>query len=178
MSLGLALASVAASSTNAHAQSQRQVTFAKDVAPILQRSCQSCPNGPAPQSLVTYEDVRPWARAIQQRTAAREMPPWYIDKNVGIQKFKNDSSLRDEEIATLAAWVANGAQNGNPADMPQPRRFAGPNEWTIGEPDLIVSSPVVTVAAMGADLSCGPSGLPDTADLKVRTTANCATRST
>src|SRR5687768_14111131 len=70
------------------------VTFTKDVAPILQRSCISChrPGQSAPMSLMTYEEVRPWVRAIKTRVAAREMPPWYIDKNVGIQKFKDDPS--------------------------------------------------------------------------------------
>src|SRR5262245_62108877 len=75
------------------------VTFTKDIAPILQRSCQNChrADGVAPMSLVTYEDVRPWAKAIKQRTSIGPhrgvMPPWYIEKNVGIQKYKNDPSL-------------------------------------------------------------------------------------
>src|SRR6059036_4363520 len=74
------------------------VTFTKDVAPILQRSCQSChrPGSLAPMSLITYDDVRPWARAIKLKTSLREMPPWFIEKNVGIQRFKDDPSLSDE----------------------------------------------------------------------------------
>src|SRR5690242_10227659 len=74
-------------------------TFTKDIAPILQRSCENChrPDGVAPMSLVSYEDVRPWARAIKQRTSvgprAGVMPPWYVEKNIGIQKFHNDPSL-------------------------------------------------------------------------------------
>ena len=65
-----------------------EVTFTKDVAPILQRSCQSChrPGSVAPMSLITYEDVRPWARAVKQKTRTREMPPWFIEKNVGVRK--------------------------------------------------------------------------------------------
>src|SRR5881397_729984 len=80
-----------------------QVTFTKEVAPILQRSCVTCnrPGEVAPMSLVTYEDVRPWARAIKTRVTAREMPPWHIDRTIGIQKFKDDPSLSDEEIATI-----------------------------------------------------------------------------
>ena len=76
-----------------------EVTFTKHVAPILQRSCENChrPDGVAPMSLRTYEEVRPWARAIKQRTGmgprAGVMPPWYVEKNIGIQKFKNDPSL-------------------------------------------------------------------------------------
>src|SRR5215475_5511570 len=101
-----------------------EVTFTKDVAPVLQRSCQNChrSDGVAPMSLVTYEDVRPYARAIKQRTGigphAGVMPPWYVEKNIGIQKFQNDPSLSDEEIAKIAKWADNGAPRGNPADMP------------------------------------------------------------
>src|SRR4051812_12700268 len=77
-----------------------QVTFAKDVAPIFQRSCQNChrPGAVAPMSLIGYEDARPWARSIKNRVSKREMPPWTLDKNVGIQEMKNDISLTDEEI--------------------------------------------------------------------------------
>src|SRR5262245_36424307 len=72
-----------------------QVTFSKHIAPILQRSCQNChrPGSIAPMSLLTYEDVRPWARSIKLKTALREMPPWFIEKTIGIQKFKDDPSL-------------------------------------------------------------------------------------
>ena len=83
-------------------------------------------------SLLTYEDVRPWARAIKQRTSQREMPPWFIEKNVGIQQFKDDPSLSDAEIALIAKWVDSGAPRGNPADMPPPRQFPDGIEWTIG----------------------------------------------
>jgi len=131
-----------------------QVTFTKDVAPVLQRSCQTChrPGGMAPMSLLTYEDVRPWARAIQKRTSAREMPPWFIERNVGIQKFKDDISLSDEEIAKIAKWADAGSPRGNPADMPPPLKFADGAEWTFGKPDLVVSSEVVTVEAVAPDL--------------------------
>src|SRR2546425_1067241 len=95
----------------------RQVTFTKDVAPIMQRACQNChrPDSMAPMSFLTYEDVRPWARAIKQKVASREMPPWYIDRTVGISKFKDDISLSDREIETIAAWADQGAARGNPA---------------------------------------------------------------
>ena len=134
------------------AERDAQVTFAKDVAPILQRSCENChrPGGGAPMSLVSYSDVRPWARSIKNRTMAGEMPPWFIDKNIGIQHFKDDPSLSREEIATIAAWVDNGAKRGNPADMPAPREWSDAG-WSFGEPDLIVSSPVGTVEAEAAD---------------------------
>ena len=91
--------------TDAQQPSTDEVTFTKDIAPILQRSCQDChrPDGVAPMSLITYEEVRPWARAIKTRTGlgprAGVMPPWFVEKNIGIQKFKNDPSLSDAEIA-------------------------------------------------------------------------------
>src|SRR6185369_4375408 len=104
---------------------QRQVTFTKDVAPIFQAHCQVChrPDTFAPMSLLTYEQARPWAKSIKQKVVAREMPPWYIDKHVGIHNFKNDVSLSDQEIATLVKWADSGAPKGNPADMPPPRQF-------------------------------------------------------
>jgi hypothetical protein len=134
--------------------SARQVTFSKDVAPILQRSCVNChrPGEMAPMSLMTYEEARPWARAIKTRVSLREMPPWHIDRTIGITKFKNDPSLSDGEIATIVKWVDAGAPRGNPADMPAPRQFADSNEWQIGKPDLIIKFPAYTVPAAGPDL--------------------------
>jgi hypothetical protein len=132
----------------------QQVTFTKDVAPILQRSCVTCHRSgqSAPMSLMTYEDARPWSRSIKNRVVAREMPPWHIDRHVGIQKFKNDPSLSDSEIATIVAWVDGGAPRGNPADMPPPRQFADGSEWAFGKPDLVVRFPAYTVPAAGPDL--------------------------
>jgi hypothetical protein len=119
------------------------VTFTKDVAPILQKSCQNChrPGAIAPMSLVNYQDVRPWARSIKTKVVAREMPPWYIDRHIGIQKFKDDPSLTNAEVATIVKWVDAGAPQGNPADMPKPRVFADVDKWHIGKPDMIVSLP-------------------------------------
>ena len=73
-------------------------------------------------SLLTYEEVRPWARAIRDKTAQREMPPWYIERNVGVRAFKEDASLTDDEIATIGAWVDAGASRGNPGNRPRARR--------------------------------------------------------
>ena len=131
----------------------RQVTFNKDVAPILQRSCQNChrPDSIAPMSFLTYEDVRPWARAIKTKTSAREMPPWFIDRTVGITQFKDDPSLSDRDIETIAAWADGGAVRGNPADLPAPRQFENADIWHIGKPDLIVQSAKHTVPATGSD---------------------------
>jgi hypothetical protein len=135
------------------AKAARDVTFTKDVAPILQRSCQRChrPESVAPMSLITYEEARPWARSMKARTALREMPPWFVEKNIGIQQFKDDISLTDDEIATFAAWADAGAPRGDPGDMPPPIKWADANEWTIGTPDLIVSTPLINMPAVGAD---------------------------
>src|SRR5215831_12502939 len=102
------------------APSASPFTFTRDVAPILQKSCQNChrPGSIAPMSLLTYEDARPWARSIKTRIEMRQMPPWHVDRSVGIRKFKDDPSLSDREIATLVAWVDGGAARGNPADLP------------------------------------------------------------
>src|SRR6266576_1215517 len=105
------------------AESPKPITFSKDIAPIFQAKCQEChePGSIAPMSLITYQDVRPWARSIKERVAARQMPPWHIDKTVGVQKFKNDMSLSDEQIATIVAWIDGGALQGDPKDLPPPK---------------------------------------------------------
>ncbi len=124
----------------------REVTFTKDVAPILRRSCQNChrPGSIAPMSLLTYQDARPWARSIREKVVLRRMPPWHIDRNIGITKFKDDPSLTDAEIATISKWVDQGALEGDPADMPPPRQFGDVDQWHIGKPDLVVSMPKCT----------------------------------
>jgi hypothetical protein len=148
-----------------------EVTFTKDIAPILQRGCQRChnPNGVAPMPLTTYEEVRPWARSIKTRTGLGPhrgvMPPWFLEKDLGIQRFKNDVSLRDEEIATIANWVDAGSPRGNPADMPAPLNFDNTNAWTIGEPDLILQSKEITVPPTApdwwGDVGVVPTGLTE-----------------
>jgi hypothetical protein len=123
--------------------SSAPVTFSKDVAPILQKSCQNChrPGAIAPMSLLTYQDARPWARSIKAKVTAREMPPWYIDRHIGINKFKDDPSLTESEIATIVKWVDAGTPAGTAADMPAPRQFSDVDKWHIGKPDMIVSLP-------------------------------------
>src|SRR4051794_7023486 len=103
---------------SAQPQTSAAVTFSKDVAPILQKSCQSChrPGAIAPMSLLTYQDARRGAGSNKAKVPARERPPWYIDRHIGITKFKDDPSLTDAEVATIARWVDQGAPAGNPKD--------------------------------------------------------------
>ena len=134
-----------------------EVTYSKDIAPILQRSCENChrPNGAGPMSLTTYEEVRPWARAIKQRTGigphAGVMPPWYMEKNIGIQRYKDDPSLSAVEVAMVAKWADSGAPRGNPADMPAAKVWSDGNVWRIGTPDLVVKGKDIVVKANAPD---------------------------
>ncbi len=119
---------------------QNAPTFSRDVAPILYRKCLGChrPGEIAPMSLITYQDVRPWARAIREKVIAREMPPWHADPAHG--RFRNDRSLTDEEIGTIVKWVDGGARQGDPARMPDLPAFA--TGWQIGTPDVVFEMPV------------------------------------
>jgi hypothetical protein len=159
-SAALALLALVGPSRPAAAAAQESladVTFSRDLAPILQRSCQSChnPSGGAPMSLVTYPEVRRYAARIAERTAIRDrmgaMPPWYVEKDIGIQHFKNDPSLSDQELAMIRAWVENGAPEGDPADLPEPLVFAEDIGWKLGEPDLIVSTGELFVGSEDPD---------------------------
>jgi mono/diheme cytochrome c family protein len=132
-------------------------TFARDVAPIFQQKCQAChrPESIAPMSLITYEDVRPWARSIRTRVAARQMPPWHLDKTVGVQHFENDASLSDKQIDTILRWVDAGAPAGDMKDMPPAMKWPSGDTWEFaekfGKPDLIVKSPAWHMAAQAQD---------------------------
>ena len=104
-----------------NAQADEGATFTRDVLPVLQRSCQQChrPGTGAPMSLLTYEDTRPWARAIRDRVVARQMPPWHLDRSIG--EYVADPSLTDSEIATIVSWVSAGARH-----LSWPRSTNGP----------------------------------------------------
>jgi hypothetical protein len=128
-------------------------TFSRDVAPILYRSCVNChrPGQIAPMSLVTYDTARPWARSIKDRVVRREMPPWHVNRDVGIKAYKDDPSLSDAEIDTIARWVDGGAPRGADREMPPLPVYPSDDSWSIGTPDLIVSAPTYTVKANMAD---------------------------
>jgi hypothetical protein len=145
-----ALVMTAAAAAPAFAQTAPAPTFTKDVAPIFQAKCESChrPDSIAPMSLVTYEQSRPWARSIRDRVQTRQMPPWHLDKSLGIQHFENDRSLSDREIDTIVKWVAAGAPKGDMKDMPKPVEWPSDDVWNFeklyGKPDLVLKSPAYT----------------------------------
>src|SRR5216684_191553 len=133
VSMALAVGAVVASAIPASAADGKTVTFTRDVAPIFQQKCESChrPDNMAPMSLITYEEARPWAKSIAARVGGRQMPPWHIDKTIGIQKFKNDRSLNDDQIDTILKWVAAGAPKGDPKDMPAAKVWPDESKWQL-----------------------------------------------
>ena len=145
-----ASATIAVASGQAAAQSppnSAPVTFTRDVLPILQKNCQSChrPGQIGPMPLLSYQQARPWARAIRQQVATRTMPPWHADPRYG--HFVNDRSLKQSDIETLVAWADGGAVEGDPRDAPPPVTWA-PDGWLV-EPDLVVTLPDYQVPASG-----------------------------
>ncbi|WP_423925995.1 hypothetical protein [Candidatus Palauibacter sp.] len=151
---------------NGHAE----VTFNRDVMPILQANCQEChqEGSIAPMPLLTYRDAYRWASGIRDKVSNRIMPPWHLDPTVGIQEFRNDRSLSSDEIGTILAWIDGGRVEGDPADLPPPAEFPDPNEWRLidefGEPDLVIASEPYTLEAVTMDKwfrPVTPSGLTE-----------------
>jgi mono/diheme cytochrome c family protein len=143
------LAGLLLSSVTSGYAADRKATYYEDVAPIMQANCQSChrPSGlnigslVAPMSLLTYEETRPWARAILRKVKAREMPPWFASEPKGV--FSNERGLTDNEIQTIVAWVEAGAPAGDKSKAtPAPVAIeADSGGWSLGKPDLIVKMP-------------------------------------
>lgn len=133
-------------------------TFTRDIAPIFQARCEECHRAgtAAPMALVTYEETRPWAKSIKERVVKREMPPWHMDKNVGVKHFENDRSLTDAQIDTIVRWVDAGAPKGDPKDMPVAKQWPKEDTWVtaklLGEPSFVVSSEAYTMPARGQDV--------------------------
>lgn len=116
-----------------------QVTFYKDVMPVLQKNCQGChrPGEAAPMSFLSYDQTRPWAKAMKQAVLTRQMPPWFADPHYG--KFSNDRTLSQADIDTLVSWADTGAKAGDPNDGPKPIDFV--EGWRIGKPDVVIEMP-------------------------------------
>ena len=140
------------------AAAQEQITFTKHVAPIIQQKCQVChsPNSVAPMSLITYKDVKEYADEIKEKVGNRVMPPWHVDRTVGIHDFKNDRGLNEQQIATLLRWIDGGMPEGRKEDMPAAPKFADAAGWGLTaqmgrQPDLVLKSPAYTIAARGQD---------------------------
>jgi mono/diheme cytochrome c family protein len=142
----------------ASAGNAAEVTYAKDVASIIQNSCTVChrPGGIGPMNLVTYEDARRYARRIREQVANELMPPYYYDRDIGIQELQHDWRLSREQINTVVAWVDQGAPLGDPADMPPAPNLIETEEWAFlsdyGQPDVIVRSTAIDVPANGLDM--------------------------
>ena len=138
-------------------QAQSSPTFAADVAPILYESCAGChqPSGIGPMSLLSYEDARRYASRIKRKVASREMPPWHLDRTIGIQEYKNDISLSDAEIETIVQWVDAGAPEGDPANLPTLPELPDGSQFqledVLGPPDFVIEAPAVTIAANAQD---------------------------
>ena len=147
----------------AQSHAQEMPTYSKDIAPILQEKCASChnPEGIGPMPLQNYEQVKPFAALIHDRTSKRIMPPWHIDTGIGIQSFKNDASLSDDQINIIEDWFLAGAPEGNQADLPAPVEFPSGAAWQLGDelgpPDLIIKSSPYDVIANGQDQWWTPS---------------------
>jgi hypothetical protein len=156
--LGGLIASIGAPGLSAQA-ADGEVTFAKDIAIILQENCQVChqPGSIAPMSLMTYEEAAPWAPLIANRVSEGVMPPFPIDGSIGIQEFKNDVRLSADEIRKVEQWAASGAPLGDVADMPPPKEWPDFTEhWNYAEvfdraPDFVIASPPYVVTANGMD---------------------------
>jgi len=132
-----ALCFVVSPETNASAPGKKEVTFTRDVASILYNNCAEChrPNDIAPMSLLSYKEVRPWARSIKEKVVNREMPPWSPDPAYG--EFTNDHRLAQKDIDTIVAWVDQGAKEGNHKDLPKMPEFVA-GGWEIGKPDVVL----------------------------------------
>jgi mono/diheme cytochrome c family protein len=139
IALAALCAGVAYSSSSAAKNSAAALTFNKDIAPIFYKNCAGCHRAGeiAPMSLLTYQEVRPWAKAIREKIAGRQMPPWHADPKYG--SWENDRRLSQKDIDTIVAWVDAGALEGNAKDLPAMPKFA--TGWQIGEPDQVFYMP-------------------------------------
>ena len=160
-----------AQATFASSQDNADVTYAADVAIIIQNNCQVChrAGGIGPMELITYEDVQRYAPLIKIKVRDRVMPPYYYDTDIGIQELQHDWRLSQEDINTVVAWVDQGAPLGDPADMPPPADLRATDDWSLaaefGPPDLLAPSSPIDIPAEGLDVWYRPiveiQGLPE-----------------
>jgi copper type II ascorbate-dependent monooxygenase-like protein len=144
------IALATSNSSSANSGIKKEITFSRDVAPILFKNCTECHRAgeAAPMSLLNYKEARPWARSIKEKVVTKEMPPWHADLHFG--QFSNDRRLSQTQIDTIAAWVDQGALEGNPKDLPAPPKFV--EGWIIGKPDIVLQMPQeFTLEASGPD---------------------------
>ena len=142
----LALPNVSADETNAKSAA-KEVTFNKDIAPIFFKSCAECHRAGeiAPFSVMSFKDVRPWAKSIKEQVTSKAMPPWHADPNHG--QWQNDRRLPQSDIDKIIAWVDGGAKEGNAKDLPPAPKFE--MGWNIGKPDQTFSIPEQKIPAEG-----------------------------
>jgi len=159
----LSAQSAAQFASNSSAAADEDLTFYKDVLPIIQNNCQVCHQEGAigPMALMTYQDVRRWSRRVKNMVEQREMPPYQYDTDVGVQSLKYDPRLSDEDIHTISAWVDNGMAEGNVADSPPPPVWPDPAEFRLAErfgpPDVVIQSTPYSIPAVGQDRWWQPS---------------------
>src|SRR5436190_1981880 len=136
---GLAVSGLYLLPVSRASETKANITFTKDVAPLFFKNCADChrPGEAAPFSVLSYKDVRPWAKSIREKVANRTMPPWHADPHVG--QWANDRRLSQPEIDTVVAWVDGGAKEGAAKDLPPAPKFV--DGWTIGKPDLVIPLP-------------------------------------
>ena len=156
LSISVALAGaslVLLATTSANSGAKKEVTFNKDIAPILYKNCAEChrPNDIAPMALMTYKEARPWARSIKERVLTRDMPPWSPDSKYG--EFTNDHRLVKNDIDTIVAWVDQGAKEGDAKDLQPAPEFTSTSGWRLGKPDAVFD--------IGKEFTVEP-GMPDT----------------
>ena len=150
---GLVVLSTTMANSGPNSGVKKEVTFNKDIAPILYKNCAEChrPNDIAPMALMSYKDARPWARSIKERVLTRDMPPWSPDSKYG--EFTNDHRLAQNDIDTIVAWVDQGAKEGEAKDLQHVPEFTSTSGWRLGKPDAVFD--------IGKEFTVTP-GMPDT----------------
>jgi Copper type II ascorbate-dependent monooxygenase, C-terminal domain len=146
----IALSALPASRATGTKPSAKKITFNRDVAPIFFKNCAEChrPGEAAPFSVLSYKDIRPWAKSIREKIISREMPPWHADPQVG--EWANDRRLKQQEIDTITAWIDGGVMEGDASDLPAAPQFT--EGWSIGKPDVVLEMPEeFTLGASGPD---------------------------